>query len=279
MHPTLIDPSTLLQHLGRPAWVIIDCRFDLANPAWGEEQYLAGHVPGAQYAHLDRDLSAPKTGKNGRHPLPSPDEMAARFGRMGVGPDAQVVAYDNDSGMYASRLWWMLRFMGHDAVAVLDGGWARWVREGGATEVECRVPGAAVFAGAPRADRRLQVAEVERIVAEGRGLLVDARAGERFRGESETLDPVAGHIPGAVNAFFQNSLTGDKCFKSTAELREQWTAVLAGRSPQEVVCYCGSGVTACHNLLSLEAAGLPGARLYAGSWSEWCADPARPVER
>ena len=279
MFTTLIDVAALSAQLSDPRWRMVDCRFDLANPGWGEEQYLAGHIPGAIYAHLDRDLSGTKTGKNGRHPLPTHAEMAARFGTMGIGADTQVVVYDADSGMHASRLWWMLRYMGHDAVALLDGGWARWTREGGAVEPGRVIPEPAIFTGTPRPEWRLTADEVQRGLAEPARLLVDARSNERFHGQGETLDPVAGHIPGAVSAFFQNNLNPDKTFKSPDELRAQWSATLAGHDPKEVVCYCGSGVTACHDLLALEVAGLGGARIFPGSWSEWCADPARPVER
>jgi thiosulfate/3-mercaptopyruvate sulfurtransferase len=279
MFTTLIAPSELRAHADDSGWLVIDCRFDLANPAAGEEQYLAGHVPGAIYAHLDRDLSGTKTGTNGRHPLPADDEMARRFGAMGIAPATQVVAYDADSGMYAARLWWMLRYLGHEAVAVLDGGWARWAREGGPSEPGRVAPKAAAFAGRPRRNWRLTADDVQRGLGGAKRLLVDARSNERFRGQGETLDPVAGHIPGAASAFFQNNLNPDKSFKSPDELRAQWSATLAGHDPADVVCYCGSGVTACHNLLALEVAGLGGARIFPGSWSEWCADPSRPVER
>ncbi|MDH4063760.1 MAG: sulfurtransferase [Acidobacteriota bacterium] len=275
MHTTLITPAELSTHLGNSRWVVVDCRFDLANTAWGEEQYAVGHIPGARYAHLDRHLSGAKTGTNGRHPLPTIDEMTTRFGAMGIGPDTQVVTYDADSGMYAARLWWMLRFMGHDAVAVLDGGLARWVAEGGMLQPGRVTPTPARFEAAPRANWRLTV---EDAVAAGESLMVDARSPERFRGLNETLDAVGGHIPGARNYFFQQNLTEDKTFKPADALRAQWDAVLLGRPPAEVVMYCGSGVTACHNLLAMEVAGLPGCRMFPGSWSEWSADPTRPVE-
>lgn len=276
MYNTLIAPAELNLHLGDPGWVVVDCRFDLANPAWGEEQYAVGHIPGARYAHLDRDLSGTKTGANGRHPLPTTDEMAKRFGGLGIGPGTQVVTYDADSGMYAARLWWMLRFMGHDEVAVLDGGLARWVAEGGLLQPGRVTPTPARFDPAPRTDWRLSVEDT--VADAGASLLVDARSPERFRGQNETLDKVGGHIPGARNYFFQQNLADDKTFKPADVLRAQWDSVLQGRSPEEVVMYCGSGVTACHNLLAMEVAGLPGSRLFPGSWSEWSADPARPVE-
>ena len=275
MHSTLIRPADLTPHLADPRWVVVDCRFDLANPASGEQQYLAGHIPGARYAHLDRDLSGAKTGTNGRHPLPTVEQMAATFGAMGIARDTQVVVYDADSGMYAARLWWMLRFLGHDAAAVLDGGFARWVAEGGAVEPGRVAAAPRVFLPAPRAEWCLTV---DQVAAGVQGLLVDARSPERFRGVNETLDPVGGHIPGARSYFFQQNLAEDKTFKPAAELRAQWDAVLQGQDAKDVVMYCGSGVTACHNLLAMEVAGLPGSRIFPGSWSEWSADPARPVE-
>lgn len=275
MFTTLMTPATLAAHIGDPDWVLLDCRFDLTNPETGAALYAVGHLPGARYVHLDHDLSGTKTGTNGRHPLPTVDEMAARFGALGIGPGVQVVLYDGDIGMYAARAWWMLRYLGHEAVAVLDGGYARWVAEGHAVTTEVPATTARVFHAAPRADWRLSASDVQAGVE---GVLVDARSPERFRGMNETLDPVGGHIPGACNYFFQQNLTAEKTFKSPEELRTQWTALLGDRPASEVVMYCGSGVTACHNLLALEVAGLSGARIYPGSWSEWCADRSRPVE-
>ncbi len=278
MFNTLIDPKTLAAHLTDPSWVIVDTRFDLADPAKGERQYREGHIPGARYAHLDRDLSGEKTGGNGRHPLPTVAQMRERFGALGIAPDMQVVVYDADNAMYAARLWWMLRFMGHDAVAVLDGGLARWVREGGAVrEGEERGP-ARTFTGKPREDWRLGVDAVAAGLGDPSLVLVDARAEERYRGENETLDKVAGHIPGARNRFYQHNLTSERTFKSPEEIRAEWRSVLGSTDVRDVVMYCGSGVTACHNLLALAHAGLPGARLFPGSWSEWSAEPRRPVE-
>lgn len=277
MHKTLIEPPALASHLGDPDWVVIDCRFDLADPAKGEQQYREAHIPGARYAHLDRDLSGTKTGTNGRHPLPTVGEMRARFGALGITAGRQVVAYDADTGMYAARLWWMLRFMGHDAVAVLDGGFARWVREGRPVSQDHGDARPALFEGVPRETWRLSVDDVRSGLGHPNRTLVDARAESRYRGEDETLDKVAGHIPGAKNYFFQHNLSGDKTFKAPDELRAQWTRVLGSTPPVNVVMYCGSGVTACHNLLAMEHAGLAGARLFPGSWSEWSADPSRPV--
>ena len=278
MFKTLVDPATLSQHLAQPDWVIVDCRFDLADPTLGEQRYAEAHIPGARYAHLDRDLSGTKTGANGRHPLPTPDQMRERFGALGIGPDTQVIAYDADNGMYAARLWWMLRYMGHERVAVLDGGFAAWLRAGYNSSSGPETWHRASFTGLPLEGPRVDVQDVNARLGDDSRVLVDARAEARFRGETEPLDKVAGHIPGARNHFFQNNLTEEKTFKSADELRALWEATLAGTPPGDVVVYCGSGVTACHDLLALEHAGLTGARLYAGSWSEWCCDPERPIE-
>jgi thiosulfate/3-mercaptopyruvate sulfurtransferase len=277
MHTTLIDPSTLAPRLTDPNWIIIDCRFDLTNPDKGEEQYREAHIPGARYAHLDRHLSGSKTGKNGRHPLPDSDVISRNFRDLGISAGTQVAAYDADNGMYASRLWWMLRWMGHDAVAVLDGGLARWQREGHPVRggVESSTPGN--FKGAPRPGWRLSVDDVVALLGSPSRLLVDSRTPERYRGIGETLDKVGGHIPGAANYFYGQNLTAEKTFKSPDDLRTQWTPILRGRDPREVVVYCGSGVTACHNLLALEHAGIHGVKIFPGSWSEWSADPSRPV--
>lgn len=275
MFKTLITPAELAQHVGDSRWVVVDCRFDLTDPGRGEREYLFAHIPGARYAHLDRDLSGTKTGTNGRHPLPAIDEMAARFGALGIGPGSQVVVYDQDSGMYAARLWWMLRFMGHDGVAVVDGGLSAWTRHGGALEAGRAPVIPATFEPRPHPEWRLTVDQVAGGID---GVLVDARSPERFKGIGETLDKVGGHIPGARNYFFQQNLGSDKTFKPADELRSQWEAVLQGTEAKDAVMYCGSGVTACHNLLSLEVAGLPEARIFPGSWSEWSADPKRPVE-
>jgi thiosulfate/3-mercaptopyruvate sulfurtransferase len=278
MFSTLIDCATVAQHLSDPTWIIVDCRFDLTDPGRGERMYLESHIPGAGYAHLDRDLSGAKSGTNGRHPLPTRAQMTERFGAMGIGPGVQVVAYDADNGMYAARLWWMLRFMGHDRAAVLNGGLAAWLRQGREMRGgrETRPPTS--FVGQPNADGLVTVDDVTERLGDQRRVLIDARAPARYRGESEPLDRVAGHIPGAKNRFFNDNLTAEQTFKTAEELRAEWLEALGGSSVRDVVVYCGSGVTACHDLLALEHAGLRGARLYAGSWSEWCADPDRPVE-
>lgn len=274
---TLIDPRTLAEHADHPRWVIVDCRFDLQDPEGGERSYLEAHIPGARYAHLDRDLSGAKTGRNGRHPLPTIDEMRERFGALGIGAASQVVAYDADTGMYAARLWWMLRFMGHDAVAVLDGGFARWMREIGRSRGGRESWPPSEFVARPRPWWRVTADEVRQRLDDPQQVLIDARAEPRFRGDDEPLDRVAGHIPGARSFFFQRNLADGKTFRDAAELAAEWRGRLGGHSPSDVVMYCGSGVTACHNLLAMAIAGLPRARLYAGSWSEWSSDPDRPV--
>jgi len=273
---TLISTAALALHLDDNAFAIVDCRMKLDDESWGAREHKAAHIPGAVYADLNRDLSSPQTGTNGRHPLPDPAALAARFGQLGIASGVQVVAYDQDNGMFASRLWWLLRWLGHDAVAVLDGGLAKWRAEGrpvvgGETRRDARA-----FTAAPRNDMRVDAATVAQRAGSREWRLVDARAPERFRGEVEPLDRVPGHIPGAVNHFFQTNVDNG-VFKTPEQLRESFAKTLAGTPPNHVVCYCGSGVTACHNLLAMEHAGLTGARLYVGSWSEWSSDPARPV--
>jgi thiosulfate/3-mercaptopyruvate sulfurtransferase len=274
---TLISTADLAPHLADPQWAIVDCRFDLSSPAWGEERYREAHIPGAVYAHLDHDLSGPKTGKNGRHPLPDVEQFRARLGQWGIGSGVQVVAYDQNSGMWASRLWWMLKYLGYQAVAVLDGGMAKWVQEGRPTRAgeEQRTP--AIFIGISNEALRVSAEEVERLRADPAYRLIDSRAPERYRGEVEPLDPVAGHIPGAVNLYNLSNVNADGTFLAPEALRAKFLALLDGAPSANAVAYCGSGVAAAHNVLAMEVAGLPGAKLYAGSWSEWCADPSRPV--
>jgi thiosulfate/3-mercaptopyruvate sulfurtransferase len=276
---TLIGVDSLQELLGKPRLAVIDCRFDLMNPDAGRRAYLTAHIPAARYADLNRDLSAPIGPSTGRHPLPAPDAFATRLGTLGVGDDTQVVAYDDANGSMAARLWWLLRWLGHDAVAVLDGGYKAWIAAGGALEPGEPEPGTEHFT--PRVDfyAALSTAELEQALSEPKWKLVDARAPERFAGTVEPIDAVAGHIPGAVNHPFTANLDADGRFLPAAELRRRWVERLAGSDAKDLVAMCGSGVTACHNLLSLEAAGLPGARLYAGSWSEWIRDPRRPVAR
>jgi len=276
---TLIGTQELTAHVADAHWIAIDCRFQLADEAWGEQQYLTSHIPGAVYAHLNRDLSGPPTGTNGRHPLPDPDVLIQTFIRLGIGTGMQVVVYDQDNGMFASRLWWMLRWMGHEAVAVLDGGFRKWIAEGRPTASGNNARPAQRFTGSPRAGMIADVREVAARLGRRDAVLLDARAPERYRGDIEPIDRVPGHIPGAVNYFFQQNVDRDGVFRRDDELRAQLLSTLGAIPPAEVVCYCGSGVTACHNLLAMERAGLHGAQLYVGSWSEWSSDPARPVER
>jgi thiosulfate/3-mercaptopyruvate sulfurtransferase len=279
MFDTLISTDALAARLAAPELVIVDVRHDLAHPeTFGIGQYRQGHLPGAVFAHLDRDLSAPTTGRNGRHPLPSPDATAVVFDRLGIDASKQVVVYDQGNGMYASRMWWMLHWLGHDAAAVLDGGYDKWVREGRPVTTDVPIPRPATFAIRQVAPT-LDAATVEANLASPSQLLVDARGAERYRGDVEPMDPVAGHIPGAVNRPYAQNLNADATFKSANALRAEFDALLGRRATSEVVHQCGSGVSACHNLLAMEVAGLHGSRLYPGSWSEWCADPARPVAR
>lgn len=272
---TLISAAELRAFTG--PLVLLDCGFELTDPAAGERAYAAGHLPGARYAHLDRDLSGPKAPGRGRHPLPEREAFAATAGRWGVAPGVQVVCYDAQGGPYAARAWWLLRWLGHADVAVLDGGPAAWQADGGT--LVSTVPAAAARppypASATPAMPTVDAATLQRQL--GRMRIVDARAPERFRGETEPLDPVAGHIPGATNRVFKLNLGADGRFKPAAQLRAEFDAWAT--PPGEVVHQCGSGVTACHNLLAMAHAGLDGTTLYPGSWSEWCSDPARPVAR
>lgn len=275
-HTTLVDVATLAAHLNDPDWLVVDVRHQLADTAYGERVYGEGHVPGAVFLHCDRDLSGPTTGSNGRHPLPSPEALVARLGAIGIGPATQVVVYDDAQGMIAGRLWWLLRWLGHARVAVLDGGLQAWLAANQPLTPATPLPRPANFVLRLN-DAMVDADYVQAFLQTARMHLVDARSPDRFRGENETIDPVGGHIPGAVNRFFRDNLQSDGRFKSAAELRSEWLAVLAGAPPEAVVHQCGSGVSACHNMLAMEIAGLPGSRLYAGSWSEWCADRGRPI--
>ncbi|WP_295645004.1 sulfurtransferase [uncultured Methylibium sp.] len=280
----LIGAEALRRRLadGTPT-LLVETSFDLTDPAAGERSHAAGHLPGAHYLHLDRDLAdhaPPADGRfRGRHPLPTPAAFALTLGRLGITPSSAVVLYDRQGGVYAARAWWMLRWMGHREVAVLDGGVAAWQAAGGALDDAAPAATAGtVYAVAD--DAMMPTIDAAALQASLGGVrLLDARAPERFRGEVEPLDPVAGHIPGALNRPFKDNLDAQGRFLARDALRAAFEPLLAGRPPGEVVHQCGSGVTACHNLLAMEAAGLPGSVLYPGSWSEWCADPARPVAR
>ncbi|CAN0627432.1 putative 3-mercaptopyruvate sulfurtransferase [Burkholderia multivorans] len=278
-YTTLISAANLAELLAASAdsVAVFDCRFDLADTAAGEAAYAAGHLPGAQYLHLDRDLSGRKTGKNGRHPLPSRDALVSALVDRGLKHGQQAVVYDAQGGMYAARLWWLLRWLGHDSVAVLDGGMQAWEAAGEplTTDVS-RIP-VGNFRAQPPLEVTVDAQAVLANLTSRARVVIDARSPDRYRGENETLDRVGGHIPGALNRFFKDNLTAEGRFKSGHELRETFSALLNGTEPNRVILQCGSGVTACHNALAMEIAGLHGAALYPGSWSEWSADPARPV--
>ena len=271
---TLISPEILAEHLDDPAWIVVDCRFSLADTEAGRRAYHRAHIPGAVYAHLDDDLSGPPVTDRGRHPLPTPPALRALFGRLGIDETKQVVAYDDVGSIVAARLWWLLRYMGHNAAAVLNGGWTAWKELGlpTASGVEAKEP--AIFEGEPRR-RWLVLAEEVETGAGSR--LIDARAPERFRGEEEPLDAVAGHIPGAASYYYERNLDEDGRFLPPEELRQQLENVLAEADAKVAVHYCGSGVSACQNLLAQAHAGLPPGRLYAGSWSDWITDPERSI--
>jgi len=275
MHTTLISVAELAQQVENPNFVIFDCRHELSNPASGSNAYAQSHIPNARFAHVDRDLAAPLTGKNGRHPLPDPDLFGEWLAGMGVSNEKQVVGYDQAGGVYASRLWWMLRWMGHSAVAVLDGGWQAWLAARLPVTAEVPVPAQGAFTASVQR-RFVDANYVLQHLHTPDMILVDARANDRFHGQNETIDPVGGHIPGAVNRFFKDNLTPQGLFKSPQQLRADFAPLLGNSSPEKIVSQCGSGVTACHNLLAMEIAGLRGGQLYPGSWSEWIAEPSRP---
>jgi len=275
-YTTLVSTEELARHLDDPDWVVFDCRHDLERPEVGPREYARSHIPGARFFHVDEDLSAPLTGTNGRHPLPDPAVFARKLGAAGVDRTKQVVAYDAHGGSYAARLWWMLRWLGHDAVAVLDGGWGKWLREDRPETAAAPAPQPARFAPDIR-PAAVDAAFVLGHLRDPAVVVVDARAAQRYSGATEPLDPVAGHIPGSVNLPFKENLAEGGVFKSPEALRALWAPRVGGVAPAAVVHTCGSGVSACHNLLAMEIAGLSGSRLYPGSWSEWCADPSRPV--
>ncbi|AXA92404.1 sulfurtransferase [Massilia sp. YMA4] len=281
MFKTLIDAATLAQHVNDPDWIVIDCRHDLMNPAFGRDAYAAGHIPGALFASIDDDLSGAKRGADGvfrgRHPLPERATLIATLRRFGIGDTTQVVAYDAHGGMYAARLWWLLRWLGHEAVAVLDGGLPAWQALGQPLATDTPTRPAGNLSDRPALTRTVTVDDVLANITSNTNVVIDARANDRFRGENETMDPVGGHIPGARNRFFKDNLQADGTFKPAEQLWQAFTPLFT--KPTSAIMQCGSGVTACHNLLAMEVAGLPGAALYPGSWSEWCADPARPVAK
>jgi thiosulfate/3-mercaptopyruvate sulfurtransferase len=276
---TLVSPEDLGNRLADPTLRIVDCRFDLMRPEAGRERYLAAHIPGATFADLNGDLSSPPTTSSGRHPLPAPEALAARLRAWGVSADSQVVAYDDNGGLFAARLWWMLRWLGHPRVAVLDGGLPRWQQLGLPVSADLPRPVPGTFAALVGERMAVDAETVARAAADPALRVFDARAPERYRGDVEPIDRVGGHVPGARNSPAAANLGADGRFLPAGELREHLVARLDGVAPAQAIAMCGSGVTACHVLLALEHAGLPGARLYPGSWSEWSRDASRPVAR
>lgn len=285
MYTTLISAQDLAAHIDNPNWVVVDCRHDLMNLAAGREGYAAGHLPGAVFGDIETQLSGAKRGPDGvfrgRHPLPEKEALRETLRGWGIDDDSQVVAYDAHGGMFAARLWWLMRWLGHEAVAVLDGGMAAWQAIGKPLTTETvSKPRGSISVRAPFVPT-VSVAEVMENVDKGERIVIDARASDRFRGENETIDPIGGHIPGARNRFFKDNLQADGRFKDAATLRDEFAPLVD--DPARAIMQCGSGVTACHNLLALEVAGMPGAALYPGSWSEWVGDgkndTGRPVAK
>jgi thiosulfate/3-mercaptopyruvate sulfurtransferase len=278
-YTTLITVEGLAENYDRPDWVVVDCHFMLDEIEAGARAYLREHIPGALYAHLDRDLSGEIIpGKTSRHPLPSPEEFTKRLSSWGIDGDTQVVAYDNRGGGIAVRLWWMLKWLGHEAAAVMDGSFSHWKATGFPVTDEIPKPSAKTFVPKPRPELIAPLEEVIKLGEHPEKLLVDSRAPERYRGETEPIDPVAGHIPGAVNRFFMHNLGEDGKLRGISELKEIFLELTGGRNPEDVIFYCGSGVTSAHNILAMAHAGLGMPRIYPGSWSEWITDPERPIE-
>ncbi len=274
---TIVSTEDLAQHLDDPDWIVFDCRFTLTDPEAGRQAYAKGHIPGARYAHLDEDLSAPITAASGRHPLPDPRVFAEKLCQWGVGVNKQVVVYDDSYGAMAVRMWWMLRWLGHPGAALLDGGYPKWAREARQVTTATPDPKKGNCACLPEPSQVVTADEVLQASRSDANLIIDARPERRFSGEFEPLDPVAGHVPGAINWQFDENLDIDGTFMPPEALRENYQALLKGKPAWQVIHMCGSGVTACHNILAMEIAGLPGSRLYPGSWSEWIRNPSRPV--
>jgi thiosulfate/3-mercaptopyruvate sulfurtransferase len=280
MFDTVVETEVLAAHLYDPEWVVFDCRFVLADPSAGERRYLESHIPGAHYLHLERDLSGPVTPDTGRHPLPDRRRLVELLSGAGVSDGTQVIGYDDAGGAYAARLWWLLRWLGHRQVAVLNGGWQWWLKEQRKVTQDPAVPVPGGLHATDHDEMWISTAEVLELVrGRKRGLLVDARAPDRYRGEQEPIDMVAGHVPGARNLPYAGNIAEDGRFRDAASLRRRFIEASGDMPVERTIAMCGSGVTACHNLLAMEIAGLKGARLYAGSWSEWIRDPSRPVAR
>ena len=278
-YSTLIKSEELFAHLSDPDWVVIDCRFDLFQPEWGLENYRLGSIPGAVYADVEKDLSGPKTGDTGRHPLPDPESFLSTMGSMGVSNQSQVVVYDTSSGSFAARLWWLLIYYGHPRVAVLDGGYTAWVQAGFPIMTGDQRRSPAHFTGFPNEEMVISSSEMLTLHSHEGYRVMDARSPERFRGEIELIDPIAGRIPNSLNRFHQDNLDQAGKLKEPEILLREFKLLLGDAPPENVIVYCGSGVTACHHLLALASAGVQGVKLYAGSWSEWILDPNRPLAK
>ena len=272
MYTSVIDVTEVNENINHPDWVIVDCRYDLADKSFGKNAYLASHIPGAVYADLHDDLSGPPVTDHGRHPLPTVGQLNNLFKRLGISNDTQVVVYDHVYGSFATRLWWLLRYMGHEAAVVIDGGWQAWLDAGLSVQSGAQTNKPGDFQGRVRTEWLVTADQVPAAV-----LLIDSRDPVRYRGESEPLDPAAGHIPGAINRFWKDNLGPKGFFKDGKQLHKEFKGFLAGVTASDAVFYCGSGVTACHNLLGAVHAGLPAPKLYAGSWSDWTSVPDRPV--
>jgi thiosulfate/3-mercaptopyruvate sulfurtransferase len=277
-YTTVISAEDLKTHISDDDWIVVDCRFTLTSPESGRSLYKESHIPGARYLHLDDDLAAPVTEHTGRHPLPDPDVLATKLGELGIDNNTQVVAYDDTFGAMASRLWWLLRWLGHDKVSLLDGGLPAWIRKKLPMTPDIITLPPKIFIPNVTTELVIDMPTMEVVVENGECIIIDARAEERFTGEVEPLDKVAGHIPGAINLPFEDNLDFDATFMAKDEMAELYNNILGHKDASHVVMMCGSGVTACHNLVAMEIAGLTGARLYAGSWSEWITDSSRPVE-
>ena len=278
MYSSLISPKTVNEHLEDPNWRFFDCRYVLTEPDKKQAEFAEAHLPGATYAHVNHDLAAPPIPeKTGRHPLPKITELSNTFSAWGISPSTQVVIYDDTGGAYAARLWWMLRWLGHDAVAVMDGGWPRWLKEERPVSAEVFIPETVKFNASPREHWSVSAEDISIYFNNPEVRVLDARSRDRFRGENETIDPVAGHIPGAVSAPFTENLDADGNWKSKFELRKMYLELLEGSPAEQAITYCGSGITACHNILAMCYAGLGDTRLYSGSWSDWITNPERPV--
>jgi len=279
MHSTLISTQIAQDHLDNPKWRFFDCRYELTEPEKKKAEFAISHIPCAIYVDMDQDLAATHVpGKTGRHPLPSINDMARKFSAMGVDKSIQVVVYDDAGGAHAARFWWMLRWLGHDAVALIDGGWTRWIKEERPVSSELFIPETKKFIASPRISWIITADEILKDLNNPETRMLDARSAQRFRGENEKFDPVAGHIPGAQSAPFSDNLDENGNWKSRSELRQKFENLLDGSPAEQTVSYCGSGITACHNILAMNHAGLGDSRLYPGSWSEWITNPDRPIE-